>query len=708
MQAQDVKLTELLLGPKQFIVPVFQRDYSWGTKHCLQLWKDIMRIGTDDAVKAHFVGSVVYIAAEDTSAKITRWLLIDGQQRLTTLSLLLIALRNKITSASIVDTALDDPDAFPTPAELNDHYLINAYGQDDRRYKLHLRRADHQTLSAILESNAMPGKVSESIVENLRFFDEQLTNADIEAVYRGIRKLVAVDVSLTKGQDDPQMIFESLNSTGLDLTQADLIRNFVLMRQDEEAQTRLYTEYWQPIELAFGPRYRSEFDKFARDFLTLKLQPSKPIRNDDIYYQFRSYFEREKNSQSEDSILAELQRYGSYYVAFSLGGGSINELKAPFARLGQLIEVASPVVLKLYDCFARENTLSLTEFIAAVELLESYVFRRSVCDMQTRNLGQIFASLAARIKRNAPLLSLKVALFRQSSKRRFPADIEFCEALETRDVYDMRQCHYLLTRLENDSKEKVDTSNLTIEHVLPQNEELGREWQSMLGENWEETRELWLHRLGNITLTGYNSEYSDLPFEKKKMLKDKEGRRVGFDFSPLRLNQYIREQVVWTEHEIGERGRKLAADAIRVWPSLVVDHEAVKAAELEERKAYAAKFSIDALGLDDEARKLFDLLRPQIFALNENVIELCSSSSVTYRVYDYFVEVIPRRRRLALLLNHDFDDCDDPSQLAEDATQYAFIPNASESGGVLYSLSDDTQIASAMHMVRQAYENVAE
>ncbi len=708
MKAEDVRLTELLEGPKQFIVPVFQRDYSWGTKHCLQLWKDIVRVGSDETAKAHFVGSVVYIAAEETSAKITRWLLIDGQQRLTTLTLLLAALRNRMPGGDASTQQSAGEDALPTRPELVDYYLCNTHAKGDRRHKLHLRRADQETLVAILDEREHVNGVSERVQENLDFFLEQLANADLESVYRGIRKLVAVDVCLTRGQDDPQMIFESLNSTGLDLTQADLIRNFVLMRQEEQLQTQLYQDYWQPIELAFGSRYRTDFDRFVRDYLTLQLKPSKQLKGDEIYQQFRNYFDSIGGGNPIADILANLKRFGNYYVAYSLGQESNSRLKESFRRLRVLVDVASPVVMRLYDCYERFKSLSLDQFVEAVELLESYVFRRSVCDMQTRSLGQIFSMLAFRIKDDSPLLSLKVALFRQGKKRRFPTDSEFREGLESRDVYDMRSCHYLLDRLENDSKEKIETARFTIEHVMPQNEELGPEWQKMLGTNWKTVHEMWLHRLGNVTLTGYNSEYSDLPFDKKKTLVDKDGKQVGLNFSPLRLNKYIRDQATWTEKEIETRGRELATKGVGIWPALRVDLAAVKAAELEERKTQASKFSLDKLEFDAESKTLFDLLRPRILALSEDVIELCGAKSVTYRVYDFFVEVIPRKRRLSLILNMDFEDCDDPTRRAFDATEYAFITHASESGGVLFSVEEASHVAPAVHVVRQAYEKVAE
>jgi hypothetical protein len=520
MNAQDLPLTQLLDGAKQFIVPIFQRDYSWGTKHCQQLWNDILRVGGDSNTRAHFLGSVVYIAAEDNAAAIPRWLVIDGQQRLTTVTLLLTALRDQLIAAPSEDETL------PSPEEVEDRFLRNRHGKGERRSKLMLRRADNDALSALMSGQTPAADTAEVVRENYEFFRERLADSDVGRVYAGIAKLVIVDVSLTRGHDDPQMIFESLNSTGLDLTQADLIRNFVLMRLDDELQTRLYEDYWRPIELAFGNRYRSEFDKFCRDFLVLKLKPSKQLRADAIYHHFRGFFHAESAHRSVEDVLGELRRFAGYYVRFSLGRESDPLFAGAANRLRGLVEVASPLMLRLHDCHERTGQFDSAAFKEAIELLESYVFRRSACDMQTRNLYQVFASLAYRVRDNAPLLSLKVAIYRGGKKRRFPSNIEFSDALETRDVYAMRTCTYLLDRLENDSKEKIDTSSFTIEHVLPQNENLLPAWREMLGDDWKTIQETWLHRLGNLTLTGYNAEYSDRSFDEKKAMPK------GFNDSP--------------------------------------------------------------------------------------------------------------------------------------------------------------------------------
>ena len=705
MKAEDQPITQLLNGAKQFIVPIFQRDYSWGTKHCLQLWNDIVRVGKDPNARWHFLGSVVYVAAEDNAAGISRWLLIDGQQRLATLILLFVALRDRLREPQDGEV----PDRLPSPEEIDDYYIRNRHGKGDRKNKLALRRMDQETLAALVDAKDLPNAASERIQENFEFFVDRIKEADLEVVHNGINKLVIVDVSLVRGQDDPQMIFESLNSTGLDLTQADLIRNFVLMRQDAEVQTQLYEHFWEPIEKAFGARYRTDFDNFIRDYLTLALRPSKQFKEQDIYPQFRTFFYAASKNQHVSEILDDIKRFGGYYAAFSLGQEKEPKLKQAFQRLRSLVEVASPAMLRLYHSYERTKTLKLDEFVEATELLESYVFRRGVCEMQTRSLGQIFASLAYRIKEVEPLLSLKVALARQGEARCFPTDDQFSLALETRDIYHMTRTRaFLLDRLENDSREKIDTSDFTIEHVMPQNENLRPEWQTMLGSDWKTIQQVWVNRLGNITLTAYNSEYNDRPFDVKKTLKDKQGKDVGFNSSPLRLNKYIREQAKWTEKEIEQRGKDWASRALKIWRPLVVDVSAVRKAELEDKKLQAAKYTIESLDLDDVNRPLLDQLRTHIQGLGQDVLELFGSKSVTYRVYDFFVEILPRKHRLLLLLNLDFSECQDPSGIASDATDSAWISNASEIGGVTFSVRTEPDIPPALNVIRQAYESVAE
>ena len=701
MKAEDVKFTELLEGPKQFIVPVFQRDYSWKRKHCEQLWKDVLRVGGSSHVKAHFVGSIVYIAAEDNKASITRWLLIDGQQRLTTVSLLLLALRDRMPATDPAEQ--QDDDGLPSRAEVDDYYLMNVHGKGDRKHKLHLRGWDHATLVAKLEGADLPKEPSEKILANYQFFYDQLENVDLNVVYRGIKKLVAVDVSLSRGQDNPQMIFESLNSTGLDLSQADLVRNYVLMSREEEEQTKLYTTYWKPIEEYFGKAYETKFDDFLKYYLTLKFEQSRPLREGDIYNHFKEFYQRESASRSVDDILDELKRFSRYFASFHLGKESNAVLVEPFKRLRYLVEVATPLVLRLYDYFDRTKTLTAEQFKEAIDHIESYVFRRSVCDMQTRNLGQIFPSIAYRIKEADPLTSLKVTFAVQPKKRRFPSDIEFKEALATRDVYDMKTCHYLLSRLENhDSKETIDTSKLSIEHVMPQNEEMRPEWKSMLGDDWKTIHETWLHKLGNLTLTGYNPELSDLPFQTKKTME------AGFNASQVWLNSSVREQPIWTPVEMESRGTMLAGVALAVWPKLDVAKSTVDQYRLAALKEQSAKHDPGKWELKDHVRDLLEDLVAKLKTIGTDVSEVFHQDSITYHRMEYFVEVIPRANRLELLFNMDYTDCQDDTGRAMDATERSALWHATESGGVSLYVDTLEQIADAISIAKQAYDAIGD
>jgi predicted transport protein len=695
LKAEDVQLIQLLNGAKQFIVPVFQRDYSWETKHCLQLWKDIMQAGSTPNIKAHFVGSIVYIAADDNNANISRWLVIDGQQRLTTVILLLTALRDLV-----VDPNADVSSDVPTVDEINDYYLINRYGKGAERHKLQLRRTDHETLIALLDGCEAPETQAERILENFAFFQEKLAEADLNILMAGIRKLVAVQVALVRGQDDPQLIFESLNSTGLELAQADLIRNFVLMRQQEHVQSKLYDEFWRPMEIEFDARYRSDFDKFVRDYLTLRLEPSKPVRTSDIYVTFRDYFYKRGGEPAAAQILEDLRRHARYYVSYTTAKHQDSGLRRAFRGLRILVDVAAPLMMRLLYC-AEVGSMSGPELMEATELLESYVFRRSVCELETRSLGRIFASLAFDIDDSKPLESLKLTIALQGQSRRFPDDLEFRAALETRNVYSMRQCKYLLDRIENYSKERIDTSEFSIEHILPQNLRLSREWRNMLGDSWKAIQEEWVHRLGNITLTGYNPEYSDRPFDQKLSIEG------GFADSPLRLNKFVKNQMRWTQAEIEKRGKQLASSALKIWGEIQIDEDMVRQAKLARMQKEASEYNEESLGLEDSTKPLFAALREEILSIGTDVVEIFRSKSVTYRVFDYFVEVIPRKQHLTLLFNMDFEDCEDPSQLARDASNKAFIINASEQGGVLLQIWRDADIPGAVHIAKQAYQQVA-
>jgi len=693
MQARDVFLAQLMQGPKQFLIPLFQRTYSWTQSNCVQLLSDIKHAGEHHYIQSHFVGSIVLIQSQQSSASIPQWQVIDGQQRLTTVSILIAALLDKAKE-------LEHEVIAATPlAGIRDYFLANAYGQEEGRYKLVLTKGDKQSMFDLVDEKKLKVKASANVKNNYDYFYEAFADTEIiDAVYLGLQKIKVVEVVLQAGSDDPQAIFESLNSTGVDLSQADLIRNYVLMRQEHTQQSVLYEEQWFPMEQNFGRAYSEKFDRFAQDFLTIQLQSNALIKSRDVYPSFKVWFQNALENQSVEKVLATLCRYARYYCAFSLSQEKDKKLKKAFEDLRPLVEVATTVVMRLYELHDR-GKLDLADFIEAVKLLGSYVLRRSICDMQTRSLGNTFAALSQKIKEDQPLVSLKVSLARFSKNSRFPNDTEFTQALINRDLFESRNCRFVLDRLENDSKERIDTSSFTIEHVLPQNPKLHKDWQKMLGKNWQEIQQTWLHRLGNLTLTGYNSEYQDKPFAQKKSING------GFDESPLRLNRDVRDTDEWNEAAMLKRSQRLAKIALKLWPRLEVDEQAVAEAVLEDKKSQAENLSIDDVGgMRGPIKKLYQLIEGEVCQLDADITVIPGRKNVTFYTLEPFIQAIPRKNKLAIILTLDFEELDSEQlEYCNDTSDWSFIANG-DLKGVYCEFREADDFAWLVSLINRAYE----
>jgi predicted transport protein len=693
MKAIHSLFTKIINGTTQFVVPVFQRDYRWSESQCEQLWSDILLIARDATARQHFLGSVVYISTGDTASSFTRWLLIDGQQRVTTLNLLLAALRDHITA-----TGWKGAEESPTAAQIDAYFLKNTNEEGKRRPKLVLRRFDQETLHAILEGGEIPASSSERLVENYEYFREQVAGADPDEVYRGVCRLIVVDVALDAGTDDPQLIFESLNSTGIDLSQSDLIRNFILMRLPEKQQTDLYQSYWSKLEGLFRGSERT-FDAFLRDYLAFKTRASKQGKSEDIYQAFRRTFTSlEASAGGLEPLLAELLRFGRYHAAFSVDPSLMPSMEEDLARLRKLVDVPAMLIMRLFDCHERCRSLPQEAFRRALGRIESYVFRRAICGEQTRSYWLLFANLAYGIRDATPLDDLEVGLARLRDTYRFPDDTDFRRELLARDIYGLRVCGYLLDRLENHgSKEPTDTSTYSIEHVLPQNERLPEPWQQMLGRDWRRVQAEWVHRLGNLTLTGYNSTYSDRPFEEKKTIAG------GYNECSVRLSKFVRDQSKWTADEIEKRGHVLADRALAIWPALKVDPALIEKAKQSELRELAGRRDVGKVPMSGPARALFEHLRRRVQQIAPPIVEIAEAKSVSYHGPGFFLEVLPRKQRLSLLVPLDHAEIADPYHLAQDATEWKFVVNAKHDGGVLLRISDPAEIDHAMPIIRQAF-----
>lgn len=691
MKATEAKLLDFLKKSPQFVIPIYQRTYSWTERECRQLWDDILRTGANDNITAHFVGSIVYI--EQGLYQVMSQpplLVIDGQQRLTTVMLILEALARRLGDSEPVD-------GF-SAKKLRNYYLLNPLEEGERGFKLLLTQTDKHSLLALVQQKPQPAEPSLRITANFTFFEEQVEalGDNLTPLCKGLAKLIIVDIALSRGQDNPQLIFESMNSTGRELSQADLIRNFILMGLDPDHQTQLYLEHWRPMEVAFGQEaYGSHFDGFMRHYLTLKSGEIPNVKA--VYEAFKSHARSPASAAAGvDALVADIHAYAGYYCAMALDGEQDKLLAATFRDLRELkVDVAYPFLLELYHDYTA-GRLEKEDFVQATRLVEAYVFRRAICGIPTNSLNKTFATFGRALKKDRYLESVQAHLLTLPSYRRFPSDEEFKRELSTRDLYNFPRRSYWLRRLENHGrKERVPVDEYTIEHILPQNENLSAKWHDALGPEWKRIQETWLHTLGNLTLTGYNPEYSDRPFDEKRDMPR------GFRESPLRVNEGLGQLDTWDEAAIQARAKRLAEKAVKVWAQPALPAEILEAYRPKvDRVVGYSLADHPQLGEGSPMRPLFEAFRKEVLALDPCINEEILKLYVAYKAETNFVDVVPQKGRLRLSLNLHFHELHDPKGLAKDVTNLGRWGN----GDVEVPMSSPDELPYVMGLVRQAFE----
>lgn len=691
MKATEAKLLEFLKRSPQFVIPIYQRTYSWTERECQQLWDDIMRAGRRPDVSAHFVGSIVYVEAglyQVTSQ--SPLLVIDGQQRLTSVMLMLEALARALGD--------DEPvDGFSSE-KVRSYFLLNPLEKGDLRYKLLLTQGDRDTLLNIMQQKPVADRASLRVKQNFAFFEEKIAglNDDLTPLCEGLAKLMVVDISLTRDQDNPQLIFESMNSTGRELSQADLIRNFVLMGLEPDHQGRIYEDYWHPIEVSFPQNgYGAHFDAFMRHYLTLRTGEIPNLR--DVYTAFKEYAREPKVAEAGvDALVRDIHAFAQYYTCMALGKEPDADLAVAFRDLRELkVEVAFPFLLELYHDY-EGGTLSKSDFLRAVRLVEAYVFRRAVCAIPTNSLNKTFATFGRVLRKDCYLESIEAHFMTMPSYRRFPDDEEFRRAMAQRDLYNFRSRSYWLRRIENfDRKERVAVDEYTIEHIMPQNENLSSAWRSALGPDYERLQETLLHTVGNLTLTGYNAEYSDRPFEEKR---DMHG---GFRESPLRLNEGLGAVEVWNEDAIIKRAQRLTGLAVKVWdaPRLPVDVLEGYRPHAERTAGYSLS-DHPTVAEGGPMKELFSALRGEILTLDPCMIEEIFKSYIAYKAETNVVDIVAQARQLRLSLNMKFHDLRDPKGIARDMTSIGHYGN----GDVEVAIKSHNELPYVVGLIRQSLE----
>ncbi len=617
----------------QFVIPIYQRLYSWKKEQCKQLWDDIIKIGGDDKMNGHFIGSILYVLDGIKHSK-NPLFIIDGQQRLTTITLLFIALRDHLSDEV-------------KRKEIENDYLINRNKDGDKKFRLILSESDKDTLLSLIDRNKRkPSELSSKIVENFELFKKWIReNTDkLETIFKGLEKLMIVEIALDKIKDDPQLIFESMNSKGIELTQTDLIRNYIIMETEVEKQKIFYEKYWRAMEEDFKQDEKL-FDKFVRHYLTIKTREIPNINK--IYEAFKRY-QQERGIEIE-ILLLDLQKYCGYFCQIAFKKEANKDLNKALGFLVDLKrDVIYPLLLELYSDYS-DGVLSEADFIPIIALTESYLVRRAVCGLGANGLNKIFPFVTKKINKAQYLESIKAYFGYLTKEQRFPGDDEFKDSFTTKELCSSNKtekARYYLERIENfDTKEPVNTKECTTEHIMPQT--LMKEWERDLGENFQAIHDKYLHTIGNLTLTGYNQEYSNNSFQKKRDMEK------GFKQSPLKLNQSLKDLESFGEEEIKKRANDLADWALKIWTYPKLDAETLeKYKPKKEKKVY----DLSSYKFSSNSRELFDILRKEIKALDEEIDESFMKAYIAYKFKTNFVDIVVQTKDLKLYLNMKFHE----------------------------------------------------
>ena len=633
----------------------------------------------------HFVGSIVNIAEQAMPTGVQKYMIIDGQQRMTTLTLLLLALR---------DYAIKNPDDTTINARRIDNMLLkNEYEYGDERYKLLLTETDRDTLISLIEKKLIMEGTRSRLIDNYNFFVSKIADKEIQPVevYESIGKLQIVNITLDRSVDDAQAIFESLNSTGKELSESDLIRNYILMGLEPIEQTYVYEHLWRPMEQLFVYETQGTvMDAFFRHYLTMKLSRIPKLGR--VYEEFKLYH-LNCEFRTTRELCQDLLEYAKYYTDIVFVRNSDKDLKKLYEDIIDLrMEVSYPFLLKIHrDC--EEGLITLDELKEILTLCISYVLRRSICEIPTNSHNKTFATMKNYIRTDDYVNSVKAFFLMLDSYKEFPDNDKFEIAFVSRDIYNMRNRNYILSRLENfENKAPIIIENYTIEHIMPQNKNLSLEWKADLGDNWQEVQKKYLHTIGNLTLTAYNSEMSDRCFLDKMDIKG------GFRESALRLNRYVVLQNTWNEDHIKERANELAKKAESIWTYPNLTDEELEKYQVEEKTPQ--KYSLETYEMNDLTRMLFEALDKRIMNLSPAVKREYKKLYVAYKLDTNFVDIVIQKERLRIAINMKFSDIIDPNGICRDITGIGRWGN----GDVELFMEHKDELDQIMEIVKQSFD----
>ncbi len=562
MKASPIQLNKFLQKQDtQFVIPIYQRNYDWSEEQCKQLLEDIIEVGRSpkDEAKVHFIGSIVYVCNDEyTTDEIEQYVIIDGQQRITTITLLLIALYHQ--AERLEDNRLAET--------IYEYYLINKNADDDS-YKVKLKATENneRDLHYLLNKIPIPDSAYSNIKNNYNFFAKHITEDNREIIYDGFKRLLFVEIRLERGKDNAQKIFESLNSTGLDLSQADLIRNYILMGLEPSEQTRLYNQYWAIIESNTKHEGVSYVSDFIRDYLTIRMGDI-PNKNK-VYSTFKKEFKLDKLNELENMLLS-LRTFSEIYKLF-INPDYIEDrdIKDEISYIKYIeINVSYPFLLQVIDDY-NKDIINKDILLRILRFVQSYACRRFIVDLPTNALNKIFMNLYRQIDKSDYEKSLYYYVLTRSGKVRMPSNNEIFNYLSDKDLYNAKSKMklYILERLENfENKEKVaiiGNSDITIEHIFPQKPDL--KWRTEISENeYKLFSEKYIHTIGNLTLSGNNGALGNKSFQEKKYMNKDNGEQ-GYSYSRLWLNRSLNDIDEWNISNYKRRTETLIARFLQIW-----------------------------------------------------------------------------------------------------------------------------------------------
>lgn len=559
MKAGEEKFVDIIKKEVQFKVPIYQRLYDWRFEHCQTLMEDIERLLINPKIPIHFMGSIVYIDEKGQSriGSTQEVLIIDGQQRIATFALIFIILEK---------FAKDKEKNVELARKIRNNCLVNEYSKLENKNKLILTKRDNEVFLELLggkdfdynDIQVNTSNLVRNYVSIKHMIEGLLNDFSVEEIYIILNKIMVVDVCLYHDIDNPQQIFESLNATGKSLTYGDLIRNFILMNMTNDQQIKIYNSYWYPMESILG----DVLTYFLTNYLYMKKGTSTNIK--DLYKEFKTFFYNNYSHETE-KLATELLKYTKYFIALNYTKDDNAKVNEALSNLNRLrVYSHYPLMLNIFNEY-KEGRLETNDFIEIINVIESFLFRRGICSVPTNSLNPIFRTTWNKLDKNNLKKSLTEELKSGVGNKRWPDDNDFKNNLISSSLYYNPFIHILLEGLEKyDNKEaNKDFSSLTVEHVLPQTnndaEQLSEDWKKMLGSNYKEIRNKWVHTLGNLTLTGYNPEYWAKSFDEKTNMKN------GYIDSGLRLNKQIAEYSKWDEASITDRAQKLTKIAVTRW-----------------------------------------------------------------------------------------------------------------------------------------------